>query len=194
MPNKKSKPAKNNLLIISGPSGSGQDSVIEGLEKIFPLRRVITTTTRPPRPGESRGRPYFFISQKEFLKKIKEKKFLEYAKEYNGHYYGVTREELNKVRRGRKIGIWKIEYQGVMTAKKLMPEIIAICVNAPLDVLVKRIKRRDRASKKFIRERLKYTRTWLKHLDIYDYIVMNEEGKLTETIDQVAKIISQHLD
>lgn len=184
----------NKIFIISGPSGSGQDSVIQGLKKILPIERVITTTTRPKRPGESRGRPYFFISSAAFSKKIKEKKFLEYAKEYNGHYYGVTRAELNRVKRGRKIGIWKIEYQGVMAVKKIMPEIIAILITAPLTVLKERIKARDKASGKYLKDRMTYTKKWLKHKDIYDYAITNQQGKLDQTIEKVAEIIKKHLN
>lgn len=182
------------IFIISGPSGSGQDSIIEGLKKILPIKRVITTTTRLMRPTEKQGQPYYFISQEEFLKKIKEKKFLEYAKEYNGNYYGVTFEEMARVKRIKKIGIWKIEYQGVITAKKLMPKIIAICINAPLKILAQRIKKRDNASEKFIETRLKYTKKWLKHLDVYDYVVVNQEGKLDETVKKVADIIKRHVN
>jgi len=192
MPTKKSNTTKSNLFIISGPSGSGQDSVIEGLKKILPIERVITTTTRPMRPTEKRGQPYYFISRDKFIKKIKEKKFLEYAKEYNDNYYGVTHKEIGRIKRSDKIGIWKIEYKGVMTAKKLMPEIIAICINAPLKILAQRIKKRDNASEEFIKTRLEYTKEWLKHLDVYDYIVINQEGKLEETVKKVANIIKKH--
>ena len=75
-----------------------------------------------------------------------------------------------------------------------MPGITAILINAPLKILIQRIKKRDRAPRKFIEERLKYTREWLKHLDIYDYIVVNEEYKLDKTIKKVAKIIKKHLN
>lgn len=182
----------NNIFIISGPSGAGEDSIIDGLKNLLPVERVITTTTRQMRTGEKPGQPYYFISQSEFSKKITEKKFLEFAKEYNDNYYGVTFDEMARIKQSGKIGIWKIEYKGVMTAKKLMPEIIAIFINAPLDILEKRIRRRDNVTEKFIQERLRYTREWLKHLDIYDYVVENEEGKLDQTINRVADIIKKN--
>jgi guanylate kinase len=194
MPNKSLAITKNRLFIISGPSGSGQDSVIEGLKKFLPIRRIITTTTRPKRPGEKQGRPYYFTTRRQFFMAVKKNKFFEHAQEYNGHYYGVTLEEITKARRSKKINIWKIEYKGVASAKKLMPNIVAICLNAPLKILVKRIKERDQASEKFIQERKKYTKKWLKHLDIYDYVVVNEQGKLDQTIKKVVKIIKKYLD
>ena len=98
----------NNLFIISGPSGAGEDSIIEGLKSHFPIERVITTTSRPMRPGDSNGNPYYFISKEEFKKRIEEEKFFEWAQEYNDNYYGVTHEEINRVIDSNKIGIWKI--------------------------------------------------------------------------------------
>ena len=70
-----------NIFIISGPSGSGQDSLIEGLRRDFEIERVITTTDRLMRLGEGQGYPYYFISPQEFEQKIAEGAFLEYARE-----------------------------------------------------------------------------------------------------------------
>jgi len=182
------------LFIISGPSGVGQDSVIEGLKINLPLERVITTTTREMRPGESEKNPYYFVSKEEFLKRVENNDFFEYAQEYNGNYYGVTRQELQRVEANEKIGIWKMEYKGVITAKKLMPGIQAILINAPLDILEKRIRGRSQVSEEFLAERMAYTKEWLKHKDIYDYEVENEEGKLEKTIKEVENIILANLD
>lgn len=182
----------NNIFIISGPSGSGQDSVIEGLQKILPIERVITATTRPMRPGESQKNPYYFINKTEFKKALKKNKFFEHAKEYNGHYYGVARREINRVKRSKKIGIWKMEYKGVVTAKKLMPGITAILIYAPLKILEKRIRRRGKnITDAFIKERMDYTKQFLEHKNIYDYKIMNKEGELNKAVNNVAKIIKK---
>lgn len=183
---------KSNIFILSGPSGAGEDSIISALEKQLPIERVITTTTRAPRPGESQGQPYYFISRKEFENKRQKGELIEHARHYNGQFYGVTREELERVRRSGKIGMWKIEYQGVETAKKMFSKIIAILINAPLDQLEKRIRRRDNASEEYVRERMGYTKEWLKHKGIYDYEVLNEDGKLNEAVNAVAKIIKSN--
>jgi guanylate kinase len=181
----------NNLFIISGPSGSGQDTIISELAKKIPIKRVITTTTRAMRPKEKEGEPYYFISQEKFKTMIEKNLFWEWAEEYNGNLYGTTKEEIEKVKMSDQIGIWKIEYKGVMMAKKLMPSIIAILINAPLEILEKRIRKRDKGmGEEYIQERMDYTREWLKHKNIYDYEVMNEERKLKETINKIVKIIS----
>jgi guanylate kinase len=180
---------KNNIIIISGPSGAGEDSIIDGLENFFEIERVVTTTTRDKRPRESNGNPYYFISEEEFKKKIEEKGFFEYAKHYNNNYYGVTYDEIERVKNSGKIGIWKIDYKGVIAAKKIMPEIPAIFVIAPMEVLRDRIERRGGVTKEYVEDRMKYTQEWLKHTDIYDFTVENQEGGLEETIEKVRGIV-----
>jgi guanylate kinase len=179
-----------NIIIISGPSGAGEDSVIDGLEKELALERVITTTTRKPRSGESQGHPYYFTSREDFERRIAAGEFLEYAEEYNHQLYGVTKEELERVNRSGRLGIWKIEYQGVESAKKLFPTMLAILITAPLEVMEDRIRRRGNLSEEDIRERIAYTKTWLEqHTDAYDYHVENQEGKLDQTIATLKSFI-----
>jgi guanylate kinase len=187
---------KNNLFIISGPSGSGKDSVIEGLRDHFEIERVVTTTARLPRPEESEGKPYYFVSTEEFENKIKNNEMAEWAKEDNGQYYGVTTTELDRVRNSARIGIWRIGYHGVVTIKKLYPEIRAILINTPdLATLEKRIRARDKnASEEYIQQRMDYTREWLQHKNIYDFEVINKEGELKETIAKTAQIIKNISD
>lgn len=179
-----------NVVIISGPSGAGEDSVIEGLREFTTINRVITTTTREPREGETDGSPYYFVSAEEFEKKIETGEVVEWARQYNGNLYGVTKEELQRVNDLPGLGVWKIEYQGVMTAKKLFPDMLAILIMAEsLEVLEQRIRGRSEVTEEFIAERMKYTREWLTHEDIYDYKVINRQGKLEETINEVIDII-----
>ena len=81
-----------NIFIISGPSGAGEDSVIEGLRDYLDIERFITTTTRKKRKGDVEGNPYYFISKKEFKARIKKGDFIEYAEQYNGNLYGTTKK------------------------------------------------------------------------------------------------------
>jgi len=185
----------SNIFIISGPSGSGQDSVVEGLKKYLNIERVVTSTTRSMRAGESQGNPYYFVSQEEFEKKIDRDELAEYAQEYNDKFYGVTKDELERVANSGKIGIWRIEYKGVLTAKKKFPEIKSIYIAPPsLEILRQRILKRDPdVSAEFLKERMDYTKEFIAHEHIYDYKVMNEEGKLDKTIKKVAEIIKQNI-
>ena len=182
------------IFIISGPSGAGEDSIIEGLRKYFPIERVISTTTRSMRPGESQGSPYYFVSEDEFKKGVEKEDFFEWTEEYNSKLYGVTKKEIERVKNSKHVGIWKIEYKGVATAKKLIPGIIAIFVTVSnLKILENRIRRRDGVSEEYIKERMKYTKEWMKHANVYNYTVVNEEGKLDEAIEKTAEIIKNNL-
>ncbi len=183
---------KSNIFIISGPSGSGQDSVIRGLEKIIDLEKIITTTTRPMRPGEKNGVSYYFVTKKEFEIMIKEKKFFEYAIEDNGHYYGGTYQEIKRVKKTNKPVIWKIDYQGVITGKKLIPEAKSILIYIPQELIPARLKKRGHRSEEFIKARIKHSQGWYENKNIFNYKVNNEEGKLEKTISEVAKIIREN--
>src|SRR5882724_1564732 len=141
----------DNIVIISGPSGAGEDSVIDGLSRYTHVNRVITTTTRDMRPGESESHPYYFISKESFESKIKAGEFIEWAQQYNGNLYGVTHAELERVNALPGVGTWKIEYKGVMSAKKLFPEIRAIFIMADsLEILAERIRARSNVTEQFI--------------------------------------------
>ncbi|HUO55885.1 MAG TPA: guanylate kinase [Candidatus Paceibacterota bacterium] len=179
-----------NIVILSGPSGAGEDSIIAGLGIKTRINRVITTTTREKRPGESDGSPYYFISKDAFEDTIRSNEMIEWAKQYNDNLYGVTKSELERVNSLPGVGVWKIEYQGVISAKKLFPEIKAIFIMADsLEVLAERIRKRGNVSESYIQERMEYTKEWLKHQDIYDYKVINRQGKLDEAIAEVMEIL-----
>lgn len=184
----------NNIFIISGPSGAGEDSVIAELKKDLDIEKIVTTTTRMMRPGEIDGRDYYFISKEEFEKGISNGDFFELAKEYNDNFYGVTNSEIERVKKSGKVGIWKIEYKGVIYAKEKIPNIVAIFINAEsLEILEARIRRRDNVTEEYIKERIEYTKEWIKHLDIYDYRVINKENKLDEAVAEIKQIIVSEL-
>lgn len=185
----------SNIFIISGMSGAGEDSIITGLEKYFDCEPIVNTTSRQIRPGESQGNPYYFLTREEFENGIEKNDFVEYAKQYNDNYYGASYNELERVEKSGKIGLWKMEYQGVITAKKKFPEIKSIYIAPPsFEILKQRIlKRNPDFDKKLLEERMEYNKEWAKHEYIYDYKVVNEEGKLDETIQKVAEIIKKNL-
>jgi guanylate kinase len=185
---------KKNLFILSGPSGAGEDSIIEGLRKIFSIEKIITTTTRDMRPGEVEGKDYYFISKGDFLKKIKENGFFEWAEEDNGQLYGGTLKEIERVKNSGQVGIWKIDYKGVISAKKLIPEAVSIYIHIPLNEIRERLIKRGTASPEFIKSRLEYAKGWEENKNIFDYKVENIKNKLPQTIEKVANIIKKHLE
>lgn len=180
-----------NMFVVYGPSGSGQDAILDGIGKLLPIEQTITTTTRAMRPGESDGHPYHFISRQKFLKGIAQEKFIEYAKTYNDDYYGLTKEEFERVQHSDRIGVWRTDFQGALTAKRLFPDITVLFIHAPLPVLESRIRKRDHPSEAYLEKRLRYIKEWLPKC-IYDYKIENEEGKLDEAIQKVFAIIKEH--
>ena len=134
---------KKNIFIISGPSGAGEDSIMNGLDKIFQTDRVTTTTTRSMRTGESQGQPYYFISKEEFVEKIQKNEFFEYQLEDNGNFYGITTVEFQRVCDSNKVVLWRLEFEGVIKMKKLFPDAISILIDVPKDVIERRIRKRD---------------------------------------------------
>lgn len=183
---------KSNIFIISGPSGSGQDSVINGLKKIVDFERIITTTTRQIRPGEKEGESYYFVTKEKFLKMIGENKFFEYALEDNGNYYGGTYEEIERVKKLGKPVIWKVDYQGVIAGKKIVPSAKSILIYIPQELISSRLVQRGHKSEEFIKGRIEHSRGWYENEKIFDYKVYNKEGKLNETVEIVAKIINEN--
>ena len=183
----------SNIFIISGPSGSGQDSVINGLKKYLDFDKILTATTRPMRPEDKEGVSYYFISRNEFQKRIKENKFFEYALEDNGNYYGGTYEELERAKQNKKPVIWKIDYKGVLNAKKLLPEAKSILIHIPIGLIEKRLRKRGEPEET-IKTRLEYAKGWYENEAIFDYKVENKEDKLEETVKKVAEIIKSNLN
>lgn len=187
--------AMKNVFIISGPAGSGKDSIIDRLLVQLPAERVVTTTTRPPRAEEKEGSPYYFVSRKHFEQGIRDGLFAEYSINENDAYYGVTKAELGRFTHSKKIGLWRIDWKGVITAKRMFPKIIAIFIAAPLDVLEQRLRERDGAKQNeaYFKERMAYTKEWLSHTDIYDYTIKNTQGKLDEAVTKTRALIEQNI-
>jgi len=109
------------LVVISGPSGAGKGTIcMQLLMEMSFLKVSVSATTRKPREGEKDGIDYFFIEEEEFLKRVKNNEFLEYAKVY-GNYYGTPKEEVFKQLKAGKDIILEIDIQGALQVKKIIP-------------------------------------------------------------------------
>lgn len=119
------------LIVISGPSGVGKDTVLRRLFQIAPeLKYSVSFTTRPARPGEVDGQSYSFVSEPEFLRLIEQKEFLEWARVYD-HYYGTSRRRVEEaVNRGEDI-ILKIDVQGAAFVRRRRPDGLFIFITPP---------------------------------------------------------------
>ena len=177
------------LVVISGPSGSGKGTICKKLiEEINNLKVSVSATTRKPRVGEIEGKNYFFIDEENFLDKIKNEEFLEYASVY-GNYYGTPKKAvLKELENGNDI-ILEIDIQGALKVKENYPKGVFIFILPPsLEELKNRIEGRGTDSKEVIRRRLKCAYDELNYAFQYDYVVLNDE--VESAVDKIKEIIS----
>ena len=181
---------KGLLVIISAPSGNGKDTIINALINIIPdSTRFITTTSRPPRPGNIEGVDYYFISKEEFENKIKNNEFLEYNF-YAGNYYGTEKKRLEEMLSNHSVVFSAIEVNGKHNLDKAKVKNLSIfLLPDSLEILKNRIRIRGGVSEELIEERMKTAKHEIDNSLDYDYRIVNENGKLDETIDKLAKII-----
>jgi len=179
---------KGKIIVISGPSGCGKTTICKELIKknknfVF----SVSYTTRLKREGEINGKDYFFVSEQEFLKMVRQKKLVEWAKVYN-NYYGTPKEPLLKAINSGKDILLDIDVQGGKNIKKIFPESILIFVLPPsYEVLKQRIISRAKDKPEEIKKRLKNLEKEIKNSKYYDYFIINDN--LEETIKNIQSII-----
>ncbi|KAF5055474.1 Guanylate kinase [bioreactor metagenome] len=176
------------LVVISGPSGAGKGTICSRLKEEFKdLKVSVSATTRKPREGEEEGISYFFINEEDFIKRINNDEFLEYAKVY-GNYYGTPKSEVfRQLEEGNDI-ILEIDIQGALQVKKNYPKGVFIFILPPsLSELNKRIENRGTDSKEVIMKRMQCAYDELNYAFEYDYVVVNDE--VETAVDKIKHII-----
>jgi guanylate kinase len=175
-----------NIIIISGASGSGKDSVIAGLKQRLPsLTETPTYTTRLPRPGEEAKGDRIFISPSRFNQLFKAGEILE-KNFYNGNWFGASKKALEKVLNSNKIPVLEIDVNGFKSFKRLYGErVIGIFIFTNQSDLRKRLKKRGDVSEKQIEARLKISRAENRQSQAFDLKVENRQGQLDKTIDKI---------
>lgn len=182
---------KGIVIVISGPSGSGKGTVVEQLRKIYPNAGVsVSATTRQKRTGEVDGVHYHYKSREEFEKLIESGEVLEHTT-YNGNYYGTLRSEAEKIVNSGRDLILEIEVDGAGQIKKLLgDECTAVMLIAPdYKELERRLRGRGTDSEEAILNRLATARKEISLAPMYDYIVVNENGKVEECAENIVAII-----
>ena len=184
---------KGNLIVLSGPSGAGKDSIIRELKNYYHNFWVsVSMTSRAPRAEEVDGIDYFFVSKEEFESHIKRNDFLEYAM-YNGNYYGTPKSKINDFLIQGKDVILEIEIQGALKIKEEFPEAIFIFIMPPsMRELVNRLKKRNTENIDKIIERFKKAYQEINYYNNYNYVVVNDD--LEEAVKKVwAILLSERL-
>jgi guanylate kinase len=178
------------LIVISGPSGVGKDSVLEVMKKRgLPFHFVITATTRIPRPEEQDGVDYFFLSQDEFARMIDEGELLEYAVVYQD-YKGIPKSQVRQALASGKNVIMRIDVQGAETVRSLAQDALLIFLTPQNEEeLINRLQNRNTETKESLKLRIATTRQEYNKIGLFDYVVVNKDDQLDETVDNIEAII-----
>ncbi len=180
---------KGLLIVLSGPSGSGKDTVLAQLkERELNMKQSISMTTRAMRQGETDGVDYYFTDVETFEKNIEEGYFLEYVK-YGDNYYGTPKKKIEElIEEGYNVFL-KIEVEGAKNVRDAFPQAVSIFIAPPsLEVLQNRLKGRGTESEETYLKRLEIAQEELSRSKEYDYVVINDE--LSKCTDDICAIIT----
>ncbi len=178
------------LIVISGPSGAGKDTVVQRMkERGMPFHFVVTATTRPKRPNETNGRDYFFVTKEEFARMIDENELFEYAIVY-GDYKGPPKAQVREALASGQDVVMRLDVQGAETVRKLVSEALLIFITAENgQELERRLRERKTETPAELSIRIATARQELKRVEAFDYIVINSDDQLDETVDRISSII-----
>jgi guanylate kinase len=186
------------LVIISGPSGVGKDTIIDEMRRReaaegrqHERHYVVTVTTRAPRDGEVDGVDYHFVDRDAFLQMWRDRGFLE-ANEVHGNYYGSPRDQVRMALSTGKDVILKIDVQGAQVVKEQVSEAVLIFIIPPsLEALFDRLRARATETADELEVRQRDAAIELARQDDYDHVVVNETGKVGRTADRIESIIAE---
>ncbi len=179
------------LIVISGPSGVGKDTVIERMRQVMPdCYYAVTATTRERRPGEMDGVHYHFYSTEYFEEQVAEGEFLEHATVY-GNLYGVPKGRVRQaLRRGQDVVV-KVDPQGAETIRGLAPEALLIFLMPPdMAELARRLHSRKTDDPAVLQRRLSIASREIEKNGLFDYFVINESDQVDEAVEQIRQIVN----
>ena len=182
------------LVIISGPSGVGKDTIITALQKRShrpPYHYVVTCTTRAPRPGETEGTSYHFVSPEGFQALRDGGELLE-ANQVHGNWYGTPRDGVRRALGRGQHAILKIDVQGARVVKERVPAAVLIFVVPPsIETLDRHLQARKTETPEELEVRQRNAALELARQSDYDHVVVNEEGQVDRTAEAIDEIISR---
>ncbi len=184
------------LVIISGPSGVGKDTIIDALRARDPsvggdYHYVVTSTTRGPRPGEIPDVSYHFLSEAEFRALHDADELLE-ANEVHGNWYGTPRREVAQALAAGRDVILKIDVQGARVVKERVPDALLVFIVPPsMEALFQRLRSRATETADELEIRQRNAAIELARQGDYDQVVVNETGEVDRTAAEIEAIIAQ---
>lgn len=179
------------IMVISGPSGVGKDTIARRLIERRPddFYFVVTATTRKPRADEVDGVDYFFVSMDEFARMIDENQLLEYAIVYADHK-GVPKQQIREALASGRDVIMRVDVQGAETIRKLLPSALFVYLSVDSEEsLVRRLRARRSESDADLKLRIATARKEIQHVDAFDFYVVNHEGAQEDAVDTLLAII-----
>jgi guanylate kinase len=176
------------LIVISGPSGVGKDTLIRRLLEIDRnLVYSVSGTTRQPRPGEMPDHNYTFLTREKFEALVKQGAFLEHAT-YNGHLYGTFRDRVEHARNEGHDVVLKIDVQGAEQVRRLVPDAVFIFVVAPSEQELKqRQEQRGSETPKDLASRREIAKHEMDYARKYEHVVMNDD--VERAVGEIRQII-----
>ena len=182
------------IVVLSSPSGAGKTTLVKKIAEENKFKISISYTTRKPRTNEVNGKDYFFTSEEEFKKLIKNKDFLEYAKVF-GNYYGSSKKQVyENLKKGENV-IFDIDWQGTEQIKmqKLNYKLITFFILPPSkSELFNRLKNRDMKDKNIVEKRMKQFNEDIKKWENYDFVVINDD--LEKCYKEIIRFIDQKIN
>jgi guanylate kinase len=178
------------LIVISGPSGVGKDAVLKAMQaRGLPLHFVVTMTSRAPRNGEVEAVDYFFVSKQRFEELIDQDEFIEYAVVYQD-YKGIPKPQIRGALASQRDVILRVDVQGAATLRRLCPEAVLIfLIPSNEKEWLDRLRNRKTESPESLALRLKTAKQELEQLAEFDYVVVNAQDRLDDTVDSIYAII-----
>ena len=168
--------SQGRIIVITGPSGVGKGTLLQAIFQEYPdLHFSVSATTRAPRPNETEGTHYYFLTQSEFQAKIKQNEFLEWA-EFAGNYYGTPKAPiLEKVKEGLTV-ILEIELEGARHVRQTAPEACQIFILPPsMEALEHRIRARGQDQPDAIAKRLARAKVEVAAAHEFDHQIINDD-------------------
>jgi guanylate kinase len=179
------------LIVISGPSGVGKDTVIERMREVMPeCYYAVTATTRERRPGEINGVHYHFFTPEDFNRDVEAGEFLEHATVY-GNLYGVPKVRVRQALRQGKDVVIKVDPQGAATIRRLAPEALMIFLLPPdMGELSRRLRSRKTDDPLALSRRINIASREIATSELFDYFVINESEQIGLAVEQIQQIVT----
>ena len=184
-------PSSPLLIVLSGPSGVGKDAVLARMRALgYSLEYITTITTRQQRVKERNKVDYHFVSTEQFQEMITRNELLEWAKVY-GNWYGVPKQPVKQALGRGQDTIVKVDVQGASTIKKILPQAVFIFLTpSSTEELITRLKQRHTESSFNLALRIETAEEEIKQLPLFDYRVINRQGKIDLAVSDIAAIIT----